>query len=1311
MPELFYRLDREVVTPCIPWAKPYYQTKKLKILVVAPRWSQRDTVELELRMDATCDAVFLDRPGDSGEGFEPKEVTEALKRGHDVIILSTFDTGKMPAAVLDGLLGEVHRGAGLIYLHGNFPKERNFMQAYREAYSEDFVRRLKRNPWYPVDGVQGPGTGRAAGLDAPGADDEDEDFVDRMLDGSDSLPPQKQYLAEAFPFDALSAFGVREEKRVNGVNGLVKLYRLGKGNILFLKNWEQTVSYGETGETKFPGGHLVRSKADTLQYEYYFSFLIKCVLWAARCTPNVRFRDFPTQVTGDDLHFALAKTDGDWPPDLSVDLNVRTSGEMFRKPDRPLIRNGLQRAANSLTPLHRVTRKLVPLQKTASVSIEIPKLPAGTYFVEVLLKSAGRHLNWGVGGRTVSHDFLLSAIASQPDVLDFEKGNRQQLETCFSFSAPSPKNATLDMALYDNYDRKLWEESVAIPEGASEHRQSISLEAVCDIKSSLLKLRGQLSRDGHPVSVKVGYLTTVNRPYPFFTMSAWGGPGRDRDTRHRFRVVADLGFEILRGGGVDTMKVADMRFDSGFLTLNRHSSAVEKLEYGDPGWRRRVRELVAGAGARTRRLDCFSFILGGDEPDFPMAFGGPFYAFRAYLNNVYGEVAELNRSWGAAFSCFEEIKEDRYRPDNWGKLQEECRESGRFAPIIDYKMFQYWMVADLFRLVKGTLRENSPKARLAITTLMWNHGFRGYFFPEMLKHVDFYSPYLSCSGIGDITQSEAGRSFLSDGAIFGMLAGAYDSTMTGPAGYYHVIPHSNLLGGGRNFYWYSFGDVGETGLSPCMTPYPQTVMAARELNWMKDGPAQLVLRSKRRQPEVAVLYSQESFVFAYHGYGGSRVQWRQNKILHGLKSLGFSTRFVTEEAICRGRLNGYRALYLPVSQCISLEAAAGIKEFVKDGGLLIGDVRPGVADQHGNVYDDPPLAEVFGVRWRLPLSLMQGIAFSPERDDRSIPPYRIVGEFSGVEFADPTAKQRGIGHYDPNLELAGATAALFRGRFAKPDFVPPFKRAISEAEEALARANSPKSREGIEKKLRNLKDNLRVLEQILKRQDTAPLMMHHRYGKGHAVLLGMSVCNGLPDVHLLDAIFKGCGVGPIVEFLKGEDGFSPSGFCTGFECGGFEDGQTRYYGFTCTRNTEPHRARIRTRLTPPGHVYDLRQGRYLGHQDEIVDEFGNHWAAWYAVLPYKVEGIEAKLDDSPISPGEAITGTVACMTSTGTAGRHVINVKVLQDGQEVQYLTQNIEAKNGRCAFRIATASNDQVKSWTLQFRDVATGAMSRIKL
>jgi hypothetical protein len=104
------RLTRGYVTPHVAWAEPYYRGKT-RILVIAPAWSQRETVELAQRlsvsftpwMSATLKAMVAKAEADPAFSFfqAPPEVvqragTRALAQSYDVIVVGKLDWSALP---------------------------------------------------------------------------------------------------------------------------------------------------------------------------------------------------------------------------------------------------------------------------------------------------------------------------------------------------------------------------------------------------------------------------------------------------------------------------------------------------------------------------------------------------------------------------------------------------------------------------------------------------------------------------------------------------------------------------------------------------------------------------------------------------------------------------------------------------------------------------------------------------------------------------------------------------------------------------------------------------------------------------------------------------------------------------------------------------------------------------------------------------------------------------------------------------------------------------------------------------------------
>lgn len=111
----------------------------------------------------------------------------------------------------------------------------------------------------------------------------------------------------------------------------------------------------------------------------------------------------------------------------------------------------------------------------------------------------------------------------------------------------------------------------------------------------------------------------------------------------------------------------------------------------------------------------------------------------------------------------------------------------------------------------------------------------------------------------------------------------------------------------------------------------------------------------------------------------------------------------------KGILENYDGLFLPASHCISDGEARRLKGFVERGRLLIGDIRPGIADEHGRVGAQKIIPSLFGIRG--------DNAVKPIQKRRLL----LSGNYRGTKFSAPSHITLPI---DPALVLDGAEASL-----------------------------------------------------------------------------------------------------------------------------------------------------------------------------------------------------------------------------------------------------------------------------------------------
>lgn len=118
----FEAVDGTVVTPHVEWARPL-AGGAVRMLVVAPAWSQRETVELAQRFELTPEVVMCrtHRQFAGEESYLTPDkcaarFDQALSRDQDVIIVGGFDWQALLLEHRAGMLRKVFGGAGLVYV-------------------------------------------------------------------------------------------------------------------------------------------------------------------------------------------------------------------------------------------------------------------------------------------------------------------------------------------------------------------------------------------------------------------------------------------------------------------------------------------------------------------------------------------------------------------------------------------------------------------------------------------------------------------------------------------------------------------------------------------------------------------------------------------------------------------------------------------------------------------------------------------------------------------------------------------------------------------------------------------------------------------------------------------------------------------------------------------------------------------------------------------------------------------------------------------------------------------------------------------
>ncbi|MCH2373567.1 MAG: beta-galactosidase trimerization domain-containing protein, partial [Planctomycetes bacterium] len=433
------------------------------------------------------------------------------------------------------------------------------------------------------------------------------------------------------------------------------------------------------------------------------------------------------------------------------------------------------------------------------------------------------------------------------------------------------------------------------------------------------------------------------------------------------------------------------------------------------------------------------------------------------------------------------------------------------------------------------------------------------------------------------------------------------------------------------------------------------------------GIGKLLMESQREHDGIALLYSAVSNHVSTLTPELPTLADTLNAFPDLIEDAGYQYRTIAPDEVDAERLQrqATRAFYLPYVQAMSTREANELTRFVEAGGLVIADLRPAVADEHGKPHARSPLDEVFGV----------------EQSTEQAKPIRGV-----VTIELPVGAFRGrLG-----LRFSDASLRVTAGQAHATVTAPPLLHNTTAQESARA-------------------------------------VIINRYGRGTAVLLNFSVNQYGVEARasqktrrLLRELLSTHGISPDVKL-------SPS--LPGTHLYRFRQGVARYVGLLrnppgVNVPGHDHGARDIAQFRPEqfeisfperSHLYDVRAGRYLGLLDRIERTERRPSAFLVAALPYRAERLEVTnmIQAERIARAGDVVRFEARLHVDGesSAVQHVFHVEVLDpQGHQVPPYASN-QVAVGACTFEIPFAFSDAEGRWTVVVRDVATGMTGRTSI
>jgi hypothetical protein len=367
-----------------------------------------------------------------------------------------------------------------------------------------------------------------------------------------------------------------------------------------------------------------------------------------------------------------------------------------------------------------------------------------------------------------------------------------------------------------------------------------------------------------------------------------------------------------------------------------------------------------------------------------------------------------------------------------------------------------------------------------------------------------------------------------------------------------------------------------------------------------------------------------------------------------VEELGFQHTFVDMDDIAAGRLekDGYRMLVIQQAECLSRAHVDGLRRFVEQGGVLVCVGRVGSRDLSGAPWADGPLADaVIGVSTARAAPLGRTAAIQ-------------IGDKPGSLYIDVKDVTVSGAQVLAEAEIDGAKVpvwtvrALGRGKVF-------WLNSTLEAHRTVVTGGA-------------------AGERSLDQSGPAAVRASHWA--------------------VFDRMIAEAGLKPRLRLFDGDRPVF--------------DTETWYYRTPSGRSmlaahylAQKVEKPLAVRIQKPAHVYEVRDRKYLGRSDEWTDAFPEGRMKIYALLDYRVTGLEVAVPGGPHAPGETVP--VACtVKADGAPDLHALRLEVRgPDGAALPAYALTVLAPGGAATVRLPLALNQPPGRYKVGVIDVLSGA------
>jgi len=606
----------------------------------------------------------------------------------------------------------------------------------------------------------------------------------------------------------------------------------------------------------------------------------------------------------------------------------------------------------------------------SKLKVALPDLGVGSYWIDLFVDSARGRENYGFSLVRVSAPYKITIEQTKAGVETDGKLEGEVLVGPADVQAEPPPATGVALELRDTEDRILERQTLALK---LNEKVPFSFEAAphCSMQ---IRVQATIAAGGRIAGSKQVAYNLLKRGHGRFNVVMWGRPGGPYGywgTRKQWKTgvtsVTDWNengaaanltatpFVLSFGGGwrgtLDGKKyslgqrnITSLRADPETKVLTRypacwnHKEKFELMLNGMDRWWRK------GADRGT-----FVYNLYDEGPHSGCCMDPHcLSAYRGWLKEQYhDDLGALNTEWRSSYKSW-----DGVRPND--NSEAEARSKGNYARWSDR---QHFAEVNFCRTILAGFTRRARKFDPVAKVGFEGAGRLGLDFDELFANTGFWIPYDS----GEVV--EALRSLSPPGYVWSFWIGYNASARVPISQVWRMVMNGAPAVG----WWMLPGQGNYHGwFAPNNMPYPARQELIDEcILPLRRGLGDLLIRMNRPHDGIAIYYSVAAVHAGQVPGGGAynSVKAAHSSFIKLLEDCGLQWVYTTKKRVLRGDLEkrGIKLLILACQQALGADEVAALTEFVRKGGTILADLRPGVFSGHCRPLEHGPADKLFGI--------------------------------------------------------------------------------------------------------------------------------------------------------------------------------------------------------------------------------------------------------------------------------------------------------------------------------------------------------------